>query len=282
MSSATGYFMGIDAGSRSCKGVIYHCERGIVAHHSLSPRTDYAVSLEKLREELLTMAGLEPKDIAYIVSTGYNTKVSFSNEYVTDIQCSARGVHRMCPGVRTIVDIQSQTSQVIRLGESGLISNFTVSEKCAAGSGRFLDIVANVLRVPVGELGPLSLKSRKRVTFSTGCAVFGESETISRVAEGIAIEDIVAGVHFSIADKIAALVARAGMEEPFAIVGGGALNAGLVRSIEERLAIKAVIPPHPDLMAAIGAAVAAAAVAATADGGAPAGSHRSRDRSPGT
>jgi (R)-2-hydroxyacyl-CoA dehydratese activating ATPase len=257
MSNTIAYFMGIDAGSRSCKGVIYHRGRGLVAHHAVPSGTDYAVTLDLLKEQLLSAAGLELEDIAYIVSTGYDTRVACSDEYVTDIQCCGRGVHRMCPGVRTIVDIQAQTSQVIRLSESGLVSNFAVSEKCAAGSGRFLDIVANVLRVPVGDLGLLSLKSRKRVTFSTGCAVFGESETISRVAEGIAVEDIIAGVHFSIADKIAALVSRVGMEEPCAIVGGGAMNVGLVKSIEERLAIKAVIPPVPHLIAAIGAAVVA-------------------------
>ena len=229
----------------------------MVAYDIVPPGTNYGLSLELLREQLLAKAGLISSDIVYVVATGHSARVSYSNEYVTDIQCCARGVHKGNPSVRTIIDIQAQTSQVIRLGESGLVNNFVVSERCAAGSGRFLDVVAHVLQVEIGEIGPLSMRSRKPVTFSTGCAVFGESEAISRVAEGIAKEDILAGVHQSIADKISSLVARVGIEERCAIVGGGALNAGLVKSIEEKLGIKAVVPPHPELIPALGAAAMA-------------------------
>ncbi len=229
----------------------------MVAHYTVPPGANYGVSLELLREQLLAKAGLTSSHIAYVIATGHTTRVSYSNEYVTDIQCCARGVHRRHPSVRTIIDIQAQTSQVIRLSESGLVNNFVVSEKCAAGSGRFLDVVAHVLQVGIDEIGPLSMKSAKPVTFSTGCAVFGESEAISRVAEGMAREDILAGVHYSIADKISSLATRVGIEEPCAIVGGGALNVGLISSIEEKLGIKAVVPPHPDLIPALGAAAIA-------------------------
>ena len=249
--------MGVDVGSRTCKGVVLDRGGTMAACHIVPPGVNYGVSLELLREQLLLKAGLTSSDIAYVVATGHTTRVSYSNEYATDIQCCARGVHRDHPSARTVIDIQAQTSQVIRLGESGLINNFVVSEKCAAGSGRFLDVVAHVLQLDVAEIGPLSMESRKPVTFSTGCAVFGESEAISRVAEGMAKEDILAGVHQSIADKISSLVARVGMEEPCAIAGGGALNVGLVRSIEEKLSIKVVVPHHPEFIAALGAAALA-------------------------
>ena len=251
------HFVGIDIGSRTCKGVVVRGNAEVQGHEILPSGTDYALTAKQLWLRLLARFGLAHADVAYLIATGHNARLAFANEYVTDIQCTARGVRAVSASVRTIVDIQAQTSQVIRLGESGLVSNFVVSEKCAAGSGRFLDVVANVLQVELSDLGPLSLKATRPVTFSTGCAVFGESEAISRVAEGMSKEDILAGVHRSIADKISSLVARVGMEEPCTIVGGGALNAGLVTSIEEKLGVKAIVSPHPELIAAIGAAAIA-------------------------
>jgi predicted CoA-substrate-specific enzyme activase len=251
------HFAGIDIGSRTCKGVVVSGDGEVASHEVLPSGTGYALTAKQLWQRLLAKSCLARGDVAYVIATGHNARLPFANEYVTDIQCCARGVRTVFPLARTIVDIQAQTSQVIRLGETGLVSNFVVSEKCAAGSGRFLDVVANVLRVELVDLGPLSLKSTRPVTFSTGCAVFGESEAISRVAEGMSKEDILAGVHRSIADKISSLVARVGMEEPCAIVGGGALNAGLVISIEQKLGVKANVPPRPQLIAAIGAAAIA-------------------------
>lgn len=176
---------------------------------------------------------------------------------MTDLKCCARGLHRNYPSIRTVIDIQAQTSRVVRLGESGLVNSSVVSEKCAAGSGRLLDVVARVLQVEIDEIGSLSMKSKNPVSFSTGCAVSGESEAILRVAEGTAKQNTLAAVHRSIADRISSLVARVGMAELCGVVGGGALNAGLVSSIEEKLAVKAVVPPHPKLIAALGTAVMA-------------------------
>ncbi len=251
------YFIGIDIGSRTCKAVLTYSGGDVVAQELMPSGTDYALAARTLRDKLFAGHHLGAGDVAQIVATGHSVRLPWAAEHATDIQCCARGVRAVCPEARTVVDIQAQTSQVIRLGESGLVSNFVVSEKCAAGSGRFLEVVANVLRIKLEDIGPLSLKSTQPVSFSTGCAVFGESEAISRVAEGIAKEDILAGVHRSIADKIGALVARAGLEEPCIIVGGGALDLGLVKSIEQRLAIKALVPPRPEFIGAIGAAVIA-------------------------
>ncbi len=247
------WFMGIDVGSKTSKGVLV--ENGdVIVSHTIPSGTDYRESAEELRRRLLDGAGLTFTDIARTVATGHTGCVPFANEYATDIQCCARGINRIYPSVRTVIDIQGQASQVIRVGPGGLVHNFAVSEKCAGGSGRFLDVVANVLQIEIEDVGPLSLKSRRPVVFSTGCAVFAESEAISRVAEGMTPEDILAGVHKSLADKIYALVARVELEEPCAISGGGGLNIGLVRSVEDRLGIRILVPPQPQYTAARGAA----------------------------
>jgi predicted CoA-substrate-specific enzyme activase len=133
-----------------------------------------------------------------------------------------------------------------------------VSERCAAGSGRFLQIIAHVLKVDIKDVGSLSLQARNPVTFTTGCAVFGESEAISRVAEGASKEDILAGVHNSLAAKISNLIDQVGLEEDCAITGGGALDVGLVMRVEERLGVHLLVPPQPQITAALGAALVAA------------------------
>jgi predicted CoA-substrate-specific enzyme activase len=138
-----------------------------------------------------------------------------------------------------------------------MVTNFTVSEKCAAGSGRFIEVIANVLRIDLKDFGSLSLNSKNPVSFSTGCAVFGESEAITRITEGIPKEDIAAGVNKALASKISSLVKKIKLEQPCAICGGGALNIGLVKTIEQELNIQLLIPPHPQIITALGAAVIA-------------------------
>ncbi len=251
------WLMGIDIGSRTSKGVIAQ-DGKLSAYRFLPSGSNYRVTAERLREELLAKAGLLPEDIAYTVATGQGAgSVPFSNRDVDDIRCCARGINRIFPSARTVIDVQSQTTQVIRLSEKGQVINYAASEKCAAGSGRFFEVIANVLQVKLEDIGPLSLESKNPVTFSTGCVVFGESEAVSRVSEGIPKEDILAGVHKALADKISNFVARVGLEEQCTISGGGALNIGLVKTLEERLGIKLLVPPQPRLVTALGAAVIA-------------------------
>jgi predicted CoA-substrate-specific enzyme activase len=159
--------------------------------------------------------------------------------------------------VRTAVDIGGQFSKVFRVDERGRVTAFLQSEKCAAGSGRFLQVIAHVLKVGLEEIGPLSLKSKNRVNFNTGCAVFAETEAVSRVAEGEAVEDILAGVHYALAAKVQNLVERMGIEMDCALIGGGAKDIGLVRSIEEVLGVGLLVPGEPQLIAALGAALIA-------------------------
>ena len=251
------WFMGVDIGSGTSKGVITENSKP-KAYHLLPSGTNYRETAQRLREELLAEAGLSPDDIIYTIATGYGGgSVPFSNEQVDDIRCCARGISSIFPSVRTIIDIQGMSSQVIRLSGKGQVINFAVSEKCAAGSGRFLDVIANVLRIDLEDIGPLSLKSKNPVTFTTGCAVFGESEAISRVSEGASKEDILAGVHKALADKISTLVDRVGLEKDCAISGGGALNIGLVNGVEKKMNVQLMIPPQPQFITALGAAIIA-------------------------
>ncbi len=252
------WFMGIDIGSVTSKGAITKDGKLLVAYHLLPSGANYRAVAQRLREELLARAGLSPQEITYTIATGYGAgSVSFSDEQVADIRCCARGTSSLFPSARTVIDIQGMSSQVIRLDEEGQVTNFVVSEKCAAGSGRFLEIIANVLRINLNDIGPLSLKSKNPITFTTGCAVFGESEAISRVAEGISKEDILAGVHMALASKLSALIDRVGLEEQCAISGGGGVNVGLIRSLEEKLGIQLLVPPQPQLITALGAAIMA-------------------------
>jgi len=251
------WFMGVDIGAGTSKGVITKDGKPL-AYHLLPSGANYRVAAQKLREELLAKAGLLPEDIAYTIVTGCGAgSVPFSGQEVADLRCCARGISTIFPSVRTVIDVGEQSSQVIRLSEGGQVINFVVSEKCAAGSGRFLNIIANVLRIDLKDIGPLSLRSKNPVTFTTGCAVFGESEAVSRVAEGISKEDILAGVHKALADKISALIDRVGLEKQCAISGGGGLDVGLIKSVAEKLGVQLLVPPQPQIITALGAAIMA-------------------------
>jgi len=251
------WFIGIDIGSSTSKGVIAK-DGQLSAHHIIPSGISYGSAAEKVREELLAKATLRPEDIAHTIATGCGARnVHFADDKSADMVCSARGIHSVFPSARTVIDVGGQSTQVTRIDERGRVVNFTVSEKCAAGSGRFLQVIANVLRIDLGDVGPLSLESENPVTFTTGCAVFGESEAITRVCEGVSKEDILAGVHGSLADKISALIGRVGLEERCALIGGGGLDIGLVKSIEDELHIRLLVPDQPQIIAALGAALLA-------------------------
>ena len=249
-------FIGIDIGSETSKGVVLKDGKPQV-YHMLDSGINYREASQKLREALLSKAGLRTEDIAHTVTTGHGAGViPFRSCHVADMHCCARGINHIFPSARMVIDVQGQSSQVILIDEKGRVTNFAVSEVCASGSGSFIKAIANVLQVELKDIGPLSLHSENPVTFTTGCAVFGESEAVSRVSEGIPKEDILAGVHMALAAKISLLIDRVGRKEPCAISGGGGLNVGLVKSIED-LGIQLLVPPQPQIVNALGAAVIA-------------------------
>jgi len=249
--------MGIDIGSVYSKGVIIGDSKP-AAYHVIPSGANYQTAAETIKQELLRQLNLSQNDIADTVATGTGaTNVPFASRQVSDIVCTARGINSVFPQARTAIEVAGQSTKAIRINEQGMVTNFTVSEKCAAGSGRFIEVIANVLRINLKDFGPLSLKSKQPVTFGTGCAVFGESEAVTRVAEGIPKEDIAAGVNKALASKISSLVKKIKLEQPCAICGGGALNAGLIKTVEQEMNIKLLVPAQPQIVTALGAAVTA-------------------------
>ncbi len=250
------WVMGIDIGSSASKGALVK-DGEIVAFQLLLSGVNYRLVAQKLREQLLAGNGLSSGDIAFTVTTGHGAGIiPFGNLEIYDYKCCARGIRHVFPDVKTVIDVQQQSSQVIKLSQNGQIIDFASGEICASGSGYFLTVIAKVLQMELNDIGPLSLTSKNPVTFTTGCAVFGESEAISRVAEGIPREDILAGVHKALADRIITLIDKVGLEQPCAISGGGGLNIGLVKRIEEQ-GIRLLVPPHPQFINAFGAALIA-------------------------
>ena len=252
------WFIGIDIGSAYSKGVITEDFELVVSHVIISG-ANYRTSAESIRTELIKQVNLTKDDIANTVATGSGAdNVYFASQKASDIVCTARGINSVFPQARTVIDVASQSTKVIRLNGEGKVANFTVSEKCAGGSGRFIEVIANVLRIDLSDFGPLSARSTTPITFGTGCAVFGESEAITRISEGIPKEDIAAGVNKALASKISSLVKKLKLEEPCAICGGGALNIALVKTVENELNTTLLVPPHPQIITALGAAIIAA------------------------
>jgi len=249
--------MGVDIGSISSKAVVLS-GADIISWAIVPSRGKLAAAAGDVVSQALARAGLSARDIGRMVVTGYGAaSLPLASLQVNDLSCQGRGIAYLFPSVRTTIDIGGQFTRAFRVDNEGRTVAFVLSEKCAAGSGRLLQVIARVLQVDVSELGELSLKSKKRVDFTTGCAVFNESEAVSRIAEGAAREDIAAGVHRSLAAKIQSLVERLGFQPDFALAGGGAKNIGLVRAVEEKLGVKALVPHEPQLVAALGAALIA-------------------------
>jgi predicted CoA-substrate-specific enzyme activase len=251
------FFLGVDMGSASAKGVLL-AGREILAQVEFPSGGDFRLTAERIREELVSKARVPVKSVSYTIATGFGSKsVTYSDSILTDISCHAKGVVHLCPTVRTAVDAGDLYSKAFRMDEKGNLQNFLLSGKCAGGSARILTVAAKVLQLKVEDLGELALKSRNLVEFNTGCAVFAESEAVSRIAEGVTKEDLLAGIHRALAAQLNALAVRLGIEKDYALVGGGARNVGLVKALESINGFPIVVPPDPHMTAALGAALIA-------------------------
>jgi (R)-2-hydroxyacyl-CoA dehydratese activating ATPase len=252
------YYLGIDVGSGYSKAVV--CDGLQAVSRAIMPSGgDYRETARTVAKQALEKIGLAVSDVASTRATGYGAAtVDLADETSTDIVCHAAGIHQLFPHVRTVVDIGAQFSKAIKLDDRGKVSNFVLNEKCAGGSGKFLQLIARILHIDVSEIGALSLTATRPVEFTTSCAVFAESEAVSRIAEGASPADILAGVHRAMASKIANLVTRVGSVEEIAVTGGGAKDVGLVRAIERELGVARVrVAEEPQATAAYGAALLA-------------------------
>lgn len=250
------YVMGIDSGSTSTNAVIMDGERKIVASAVVRTGAKSGESAQKILGEILGKAGLAREEIAWIVSTGYGrVSIDFADENVTEISCHGRGAHYFNPKVRTILDIGGQDSKAIHLSEAGEVTDFVMNDKCAAGTGRFLEMIARTLEIDVDELGPVALRSTEDIEITSMCSVFAESEVISLIANNKEKADIANGVCRAIAGKAYSLLKRVGMEETFMMTGGVAKNPGVVRAVEEKIQSRLYICPEPEIVGAAGAAL---------------------------
>jgi predicted CoA-substrate-specific enzyme activase len=206
----------------------------------------------------LDKIGKPKKDIEYLVSTGYGRRTFTSDKALPEIICHARGTRALFPEARTIIDIGGQDSKVIQLDEAGMVVRFEMNDKCAAGTGRFLEVLTErILNLAIEELGPLSLKSKNPCTLSSVCTVFAESEVLSLLSEHKAREDIAYGISKAIARRVVGMGAggQVDYKEPIVFSGGVARNVGVVKAIEEELGKKVIIPEEPQITAALGAAI---------------------------
>jgi len=248
---------GTDIGSITTETVILEKDR-ILASTILPTGANSRKAAERSLAAALEQANLNREDIAAMVATGYG-RVSFpwANKTITEITCHARGAFFLRPCTRTVIDIGGQDSKVIRLDGRGRNVDFQMNDKCAAGTGRFLEVMAQALEVRVEDLGKLSLIAPRTIKISSMCTVFAESEVISLIAENQPKEVIIRGLHDSIADRIMGMVHRLGFEKEVTLTGGVAKNEGVVRSLEERLGLKVFVPPEPQIIGALGAALLA-------------------------
>lgn len=251
------YAVGIDIGSTSAEALILNDER-ILAWSILDTGYSSRRAAELALEAALRQSGLTREQLGRIVATGYGrVAVDFADRQVTEISCYARGIHHLFPQVQTVIDIGGQDSKVVAVGPGGKPLDFAMNDKCAAGTGRFLEVMARVLQLELAELGPCALRARRAAEISSTCTVFAESEVITLVAEGTSREEIAAGLCRSIAKRVSGMARRVGVEPPVAFAGGVAKNVGVVRALQEELGEQLLVPQEPQIVGALGAALLA-------------------------
>jgi len=247
--------LGIDVGSRTAKVVLFDAGRGVVSASGIEDvRIHVAAQVRSMTARLLEAQPLNAA-IDFTVATGYGRRrISWADECVTEIGCHARGVHRLFPRARTVVDIGGQDSKVILLDSDGKVQDFQMNDRCAAGTGRFLEMAAKILETDLSELGLLALRATKPATISSTCVVFAESEMLGLLAQGESREDIAAGVEDSIAQRVCSMTGGETIE-PIVLCGGVALVPGVREALARRLGHPVVVPDQPQLTGAIGAAL---------------------------
>ena len=250
---------GIDIGSVTTKAVIIDEREETLAFSLILTSYDRQQSGADVLELALKEAGHSRDDIAYIMATGYGRRsISFADEVLPEIVCHAKGTKLLFPAARTIIDIGGQDSKVIQLDKDGGVTKFEMNDKCAAGTGRFLEVLAErILKVPITEFSELSLKSTNPCTLSSICTIFAESEIISLLSEHKTKEDIAYSMCISIAKRVIAMGAggQISYQEPIVFSGGVAKNSGVVKAIEENLGKEVITPEQQQITAALGAAI---------------------------
>ena|SRR3989338_1202026 len=250
------YAAGVDVGSTQTKAVIIDESCRIVGRSLIDTGANVVLAAESAYDKALEASRLKDDEIEYVIGTGYGRyRVTFGNAQVTEISCHGRGATHMFPGTRTVVDMGGQDTKAIRVGPDGNILDFCMNDKCAAGTGRFLGAAASALDIPLDDLGATALRFTKTVRISTTCTVFAESEVLSWLGKGKKIEDILWGVHQSIAMRCAGLMRRVGVEDQVTFTGGVTKNIAMIKALEEKLAARLNVNENSHFMGALGAAL---------------------------
>lgn len=250
---------GVDAGSRALKLVLFDAARGeVLAGARKRSGVEKPGLAEQVLDELLAEKGLGRDDLGFVVATGYGRhNLELADLTVTEITCHAAGVRHVVPDARTIVEVGGQDSKLIRLDENGHVRDFSMNDRCAAGTGRFLEMVAERFDLPLEELGELAGKGENPAAISSMCVVFAETEIIGLLASGARPEDVLDGVQNALSGRIATMAGR-GVEEPVVFTGGVALIPGMERALSTVLKRPVTVAPDPQMTGALGAALKAA------------------------
>lgn len=252
------FVAGIDMGAKSIKVLILDGEKRIQGKSVVKTRVDFPAVAKEALNVALQQADLKEEDLDYIATTGFGRyNVPFRDIQITEITSAARGAVFLFPKTRCVLDIGAQSTRAMRVLDTGKVRNFRTNDKCAAGAGGFIERASKYLEIKIEEVGDLSIQATKPQTISSVCAVLAESEIINHVSAGEKVEDILRGVHNSLASRALALIKRAGLEDEVTFVGGVARQKGMVKALEESVKTKVNVSEEPDMIGALGAALLA-------------------------
>jgi predicted CoA-substrate-specific enzyme activase len=261
---------GVDIGSTTAKAIILKDSEiigGLIGPTGTNP----ALAGRQILDKVVDGAHYTTSDVKYIIATGYGrVSAPFADKTVTEITCHGRGAYHISPQIRTVIDIGGQDAKVVSLGESGKVIDFVMNDKCAAGTGRFLESAAQlVLNVPLEDLGELSLKATNTSKISSTCTVFAQTEIVSLLASGESKENVIAGLHSSVANRVISMAKRVGVKPIIMMTGGVAKNIGVIKALEDILNMEVIIPSDidPQLVGALGAALIAEETYTNGQGG---------------
>jgi predicted CoA-substrate-specific enzyme activase len=256
------YYIGIDAGSTYIKAVLVSRRSidqiDVLCYNMISSGADMKENIIKVFNLLLKEAGISKEEVKAVTGTGYGGNIvrsELGGRIATQIKCLAKGAKYLFPTCRTVIDIGGQDTKVIKLDEIGNVINFEMNDKCAAGTGRFLEVMSRVLDVSISEFGKISLQAKNKARITSTCTVFAETEVVSLISRGIPKEEIIAGLTESIASRIAGLAKIVGIERDVVITGGVAKNIGVVKALESKLGSEIKVPEEPIITGALGAAL---------------------------
>jgi len=246
---------GVDVGAATAKALALD-EDKILSYYIIPTGGDVVKAADLVIKETLARAGIDFDDLSHIISTGYGRhSVSYAQKAITEIACHAKGANFLFKEARMVIDIGGQDSKAILVREQGMVKDFVMNDKCAAGTGRFLEVMAGALGLRLEELGDISLRSKNACSISSVCTVFAESEVVSLRAEKESVEDIIAGLHQAIVKRVVSMAMPMGVAPPVVFTGGVAKNSGVIKALEAELKTTLIIPEEPQIVGALGAAL---------------------------